>query len=97
MLLYSERGISFTATDAAIDYLIKRGGYDPELGARPMRQAIAREFESGLAQRILAGTITSGDLVRIGLDEASDTLLFEMLPEPVAVDAETGMTDQAEC
>ncbi len=65
-LLESERGITFAVDEAAIAVLIDAGGYDPGLGARPMRQAIARRIETPLAERILAGTLRRGHHVSIG-------------------------------
>ena len=40
------RGIKLDVSDAAIDALLDAGGFDPELGARPMRRAIARLVEA---------------------------------------------------
>ena len=68
-LLYREREIRFTVTDSVIEFLIENGGYDQQLGARPMRQAIAREIESPLAQNILKGDISAGGTVHIDRDE----------------------------
>ena len=63
--LTNERRISFFATEGALDYLIDNGGYDPALGARPMRTAIQRLIETPVAEEILAGRAASGDLLRI--------------------------------
>ncbi len=95
-LLETERSISFTASDEAIDYLIERGGFDPELGARPMRQAIAREFESGLAQRILSSDFVAGDQVVISLDKSGAGLVFEALPSPGLLPADASESSQVE-
>ncbi len=43
------------------------GGYDPQLGARPMRQTLQRLVESPIAEKILAGEFTAGDRVRVAL------------------------------
>ncbi len=74
-LLSDERGIDFEATEAAIEHLIDHGGFDAALGARPMRQAIARLVETPLAERILAGRLTRGDRVHIDANAAG--LRFE--------------------
>jgi ATP-dependent Clp protease ATP-binding subunit ClpC len=76
-VLGRERDIAFEVTPAAIDVLIERGGFEPELGARPMRQTIAREIEARLAERILAGDVKAGDRVRV--DGDSTGLVFETL------------------
>ena len=49
-------------TDAARDLLADLG-FDPVLGARPLRRAIQREIEDALSERILFGEITAGQVV----------------------------------
>lgn len=58
--LLEERRIVLRFDDAVIDRLLERGGWDPALGARPMRQAIQREVEAPLAEAILRGEIPDG-------------------------------------
>ncbi len=59
--LEEERRISFRAGPGLVEHLIAAGGYQPTLGARPMRQVIQRLVESPLADEILAGRISSGE------------------------------------
>ena len=40
-------------------------GYDPALGARPLRRAMQREIEDRLSERILAAELLAGDLVKV--------------------------------
>jgi ATP-dependent Clp protease ATP-binding subunit ClpC len=63
--LKDEKGISFEAEAGAIEFLIENGGFVPDLGARPMRQAIQRLIEAPLAEMILKGQLKNGDHVRI--------------------------------
>ncbi len=72
-LLEAERGIGFRVTEAAIDVLMERGGFDARLGARPMRQTIAREIEGRLAEKILSGEVQRGDRIVV---DALDGELF---------------------
>jgi ATP-dependent Clp protease ATP-binding subunit ClpC len=72
--LQSEKGIAYEATDEVIAHLLKSGGFDPSLGARPMRQTVQRLVEGPLAERILAGDFAQGDRVRVEL--ASGQLHF---------------------
>lgn len=65
------QNISVELTDAAIMKIVEVGN-DPRLGARPMRRALQRAVEDGLANRILAGTAQTGD--HIVLDVADLTL-----------------------
>jgi ATP-dependent Clp protease ATP-binding subunit ClpC len=73
--LEAERKIRFDATDAAVELLLDLGGFDPTLGARPMRGAVQRLVEAPLAERILAGELGPGDAVRV--DAARGALVFE--------------------
>ncbi len=63
--LSTEKGIAYRASDDVIDHLLKSGGFDPSLGARPMRQTVQRLVEGPLAERILAGDFAHGDLVHV--------------------------------
>lgn len=54
--------IQLVLTDDARDILIKEG-YDPALGARPMRRAIQKLIEDPLAEEIINGTIKPGHTV----------------------------------
>ena len=73
--LEAERRIRFAADDAAVDYLLEHGGWDPALGARPMRGAIQRLVEAPLAERILAGEFAQGDAVRVTAGEEGLTFV----------------------
>src|SRR6185436_6397188 len=44
------RGIRLDVDPAAIDVLLAAGGFDAELGARPMKRTIARLVENPLAE-----------------------------------------------
>ena len=65
--LQTEKGIEYTATAGVVEHLLKSGGFDPSLGARPMRQTVQRLVEGPLAERILAGDFEHGDHVRVDL------------------------------
>lgn len=67
--LQKERGIAYVVEDAALGYLLDHGGYDPELGARPMRQTIERLIESEIAMKILRGEFSAGDTVDVTCGE----------------------------
>jgi ATP-dependent Clp protease ATP-binding subunit ClpC len=49
-------------TDAAKNLLAKKG-YDPVLGARPLRRTIQREIEDSLSEKILFGELEPGQIV----------------------------------
>jgi len=63
--LAADKSIQFELDDAAVDYLLDNGGHDPQLGARPLRQALSRHVEGPLAERILREEVRPGDRLRI--------------------------------
>jgi len=63
--LQAEKQIAFEASDAALEYLIEHGGFDPQLGARPMRTTIQRLIEGPVAEQILLRRAQAGDLLRV--------------------------------
>ena len=56
--------IELTVTDAAKAFLAKRG-FEPELGARPVRRIIQTQIEDPLAEGILAKQFGKGSLVKV--------------------------------
>ncbi|MDH5493101.1 MAG: ATP-dependent Clp protease ATP-binding subunit, partial [Myxococcales bacterium] len=75
--LERERGITLEIGADAISSLLAAGGYDPELGARPMRRIIGRLVESPLASMILAGALPPGTRVRLRASEGGVGLVAE--------------------
>jgi ATP-dependent Clp protease ATP-binding subunit ClpC len=63
--LFAERKIRFDAGEDVAEHLLDHGGFDPALGARPMRGAVQRLVEAPLADRILGGALRPGDTVRV--------------------------------
>jgi len=63
--LFTEKSIRYVAGNDVVQHLLRSGGYDPKLGARPMRQTVQRLIEAPLAEKILAGEFNGGDTVRI--------------------------------
>jgi ATP-dependent Clp protease ATP-binding subunit ClpC len=59
-------------TQAAKDLLAARG-YDPLLGARPLRRVIQREIEDSLSERILFGELKAGEIIVVDVEgDAAD-------------------------
>jgi ATP-dependent Clp protease ATP-binding subunit ClpC len=54
-------------TQGAKDLLAARG-YDPLLGARPLRRVIQREIEDALSERILFGELKAGEIIVVDVD-----------------------------
>jgi ATP-dependent Clp protease ATP-binding subunit ClpC len=68
--LRAEKGIQYVADERVVELLLRSGGFDPQLGARPMRQTVQRLVEAPLAERILAGEFGRGDTVRVAVEDA---------------------------
>ena len=68
-----DMGIELTA---AAKSLIAKRGYDPVLGARPLRRAIQRDIEDILAEKILFGELTTGQIVQVDVAPAGSDLPF---------------------
>jgi len=64
----AERGLTVRFEDSVVDCLIDAGGWDPSLGARPMRRLIGRLVESPLASALLAGELGRGETVTLVAD-----------------------------
>jgi len=61
-------------TPAAKDLLAARG-YDPLLGARPLRRTIQREIEDALSERILFGELKAGEIIVVDAEgEGADAV-----------------------
>jgi ATP-dependent Clp protease ATP-binding subunit ClpC len=63
-------------------------GYDPVLGARPLRRTIQREIEDVLSEKILYGELKAGELVLVGAegDTKSGTFTFVGTPHPGSIE-----------
>ena len=60
----ANREITLEVTGAAKDWLAEVG-YDPQYGARPLKRALQKHLEDELAHRVISGTVTSGDKLRV--------------------------------
>ncbi len=69
-----DKDMSIELTESAKALLAERG-YDPVLGARPLRRAIQREIEDNLSEKILFGELVAGQ--KIIVDATGEGLLGE--------------------
>ncbi|TDC32994.1 ATP-dependent Clp protease ATP-binding subunit [Micromonospora sp. KC213] len=90
-------------TDNAKKYLAKKG-FDPVLGARPLRRTIQRDIEDNLSERILFNELTPGQIVVVDCEGDPENidkskLVFRGADRPVdvpdAVPADLGGTAAA--
>ncbi|MDT5286855.1 MAG: ATP-dependent Clp protease ATP-binding subunit ClpC, partial [Mycobacterium sp.] len=61
------KDMTMELTDKAKALLAKRG-FDPVLGARPLRRTIQREIEDALSEKILFDEIGAGQLITVDVD-----------------------------
>ena len=69
MELAATRGVTLDVNDGAIEALLEGGGFDAEMGARPMRRAISRLIEAPLGEMILRGEIARGDVATVDVED----------------------------
>ena len=71
--MLSDKGISMTWTDEALESLVNQG-FDPQFGARPIKRVIQRKVLNELSKEILSNKIA--DNSSILLDAFDDKLVF---------------------
>jgi ATP-dependent Clp protease ATP-binding subunit ClpC len=76
------RALDMVLTDNAKDLLAERG-YDPQLGARPLRRAIQRLLEDPLSEKVLHKDFAAGSTILIDVDgEDGEGLSFLAVETP---------------
>jgi ATP-dependent Clp protease ATP-binding subunit ClpC len=70
-----DRDMAIELRPAAKDLLSQRG-YDPVLGARPLRRTIQREIEDSLSEKILFGELRPGQIVIVDVEGSGETAKF---------------------
>ena len=61
-------GIHLEASDEAVKELA-REGFDPQYGARPLRRAIQSKVEDAVAEKMLDGTLKTGDTAKLAVED----------------------------
>lgn len=69
--------ISVSVADDAKELLVEKG-YDPRLGARPMRRVVQRAVENTVAKQMLSGDVTPGSTIEITRDQVESALGAEL-------------------
>ena len=89
----ADRDMAIELTPAAKEYLAERG-YDPVLGARPLRRAIQRDLEDPLSEKLLFGDLNPGSIVVVDVTGEGDSREFTFtatektpLPDSVPIEA----------
>lgn len=76
-----DQDMGIELTRAAKDLLAERG-YDPVLGARPLRRTIQREIEDALSEKILYGQISSGEIILVDVEGEGPAATFTFTGSP---------------
>lgn len=71
-----EHNISLELTDGAKEFILTQG-FDPILGARPMKRALQKHIEDPLADEILKGRFSEGSLIKIKMKNKTELGFYE--------------------
>ena len=98
----AQKDMGLELSDKAKGLLAKRG-FDPVLGARPLRRTIQREIEDQLSEKILFGEIGAGEIVTVdvenwdGESKGEDAkFVFGSKPKPLPEVEEDTAADEAQ-
>jgi len=69
----AEQKITVTVAQDAKEYLVE-AGYDPRLGARPMRRVVQRAVENTVAKLLLSNEVSAGGSIEISLEQVTSIL-----------------------
>ena len=78
-----DKDMGIELTKPAKELLAKRG-YDPVLGARPLRRTLQREIEDALSEKILFGELKPGQIVVVGVEGEGADVEFTFVGEAKA-------------
>jgi len=69
----AQQKITVSVAQDAKEYLVE-AGYDPRLGARPMRRVVQRAVENTVAKLLLSNEVSAGGSIEITLEQVSSIL-----------------------
>jgi ATP-dependent Clp protease ATP-binding subunit ClpB len=75
-----EQGVGLELELAAVE-LIARRGFDPVYGARPLKRFLQRELETRIGRALIAGELTDGSVVRVGVENGELAVTAAGSPE----------------
>jgi ATP-dependent Clp protease ATP-binding subunit ClpC len=96
-----DRDMGLELRPAAKNLLAERG-YDPVLGARPLRRTIQRAIEDSLSEKILFGELRAGQIVIVDVEGTGEDAQFtfkgvpkpDSVPDAVPAEVESGAGGQ---
>ena len=78
----AEQDMSIELTNAA-KVLMATKGYDPSMGARPLRREMQRNIEDALSEKILFGEIKPGEKITVDAEGEGDSAKFVFSSQPM--------------
>jgi ATP-dependent Clp protease ATP-binding subunit ClpC len=83
--------------EPAAKTLLAERGYDPVLGARPLRRTVQREIEDVLSEKILCGEVRPGQIVIVGVSGAGEAarFVFKGLDRPTRAELDASVRPTA--
>ncbi len=84
--LAAQRGLRLDFGPEVVEFLLDHGGFDPTLGARPMKRTIARLVEAPLAEKILRGELNAKSVLLLSVE--GDALECDVLDSTASSAAE---------
>jgi len=78
--------VSVVVAQDAKEYLVEFG-YDPRLGARPMRRVVQKAVENTIAKQMLSGAVEAGGVVEITLEQVQAILGNKIKADKIAESA----------
>ena len=75
--LLSDKNIKFNVDDAAKEFFVEKG-FDPELGARPMKRVIQDFIKKPLSKMIINGEVGENVVVNVKYDKERDEIFLEV-------------------
>ncbi|KTR38108.1 ATP-dependent Clp protease ATP-binding subunit [Rothia kristinae] len=86
-----DQDMSIELTDAAKKLLAERG-YDPAMGARPLRRTMQRMIEDQLSEKILFGEISAGEKITVDVEGEGQDAQFTFSSQKMAELSEDGIS-----
>jgi ATP-dependent Clp protease ATP-binding subunit ClpC len=96
----AERDLQLELTESAEDFLVEKG-WDPSMGARPLRRAIQRYIEDPLADFVLKSELVPGGTVMVEVPTEGDdrdvvlSIVKPQTPAPVGVGGRDGEEEKS--
>jgi ATP-dependent Clp protease ATP-binding subunit ClpB len=89
-LRLKKKDLTLDVSESAKD-LLGELGWDPAFGARPLKRAIQKNLEDGLAKRLLSGEFVAGDTVYVRRLGSTFSFSRERLPDSNAPGGEASV------